>query len=200
MPRNVDRDERRREVARAAIQLLAKRGPRGLTLRALADELGGSITLVTHFYPNRRALLDAVTEQVIEDSATELAALDNEHLAPDERLRQFLTWLLPTTPDALALERGRVMLAAEPDTHFNVQNFYDTWESKTRALIERYLTGLVPAEEKDFYVDLLRVVGNGVVLSAVEHPKTWTEDKQRAFIDGVIRLLRPRVGTGTGEV
>jgi AcrR family transcriptional regulator len=194
MPRNVDRDERRREVARAAIQLLAKRGPRGLTLRALADELGGSITLVTHFYPNRRALLDAVTEQVIEDSATELAALDNEHLAPDERLRQFLTWLLPTTPDALALERGRVMLAAEPDDHFNVQSFYDTWESKIRALIERYLTGLVPPEEKDFYVDLLRVVGNGVVLSAVEHPKTWTEDKQRAFIDGVIRLFQQASG------
>ena len=52
----------RREVARAAIQLLARRGPRGLTLRALAEEMGGSITLVTHFFPNRRALLDAVLD------------------------------------------------------------------------------------------------------------------------------------------
>src|SRR5207253_2248164 len=117
------------EVARAAIQLLAKRGPRGLTLRALAEELGGSITLVTHFYPNRRALLDAVTEQAIEDSAAELGAFDEQDLAPAERLRQFLVWLLPTTPEGLEMERGRVMLASESDTHFNVQNFYDTWES-----------------------------------------------------------------------
>jgi AcrR family transcriptional regulator len=190
MPRNVDRDERRREVARAAIRLLSKRGPRGLTLRGLAEEMGGSITLVTHFYPNRRELLDAVTEQVMEDSAAELAALDDQQLSPEERLRQFMTWLLPTTPDALAMERSRVMLAAEPDAHFNVQRFYDTWESETRRLIERHVADLVPAEEKDFYVDLLRVIGNGVVLSAVEHPKTWTEEKQSAFIDGVIELIQ----------
>ncbi len=199
MPRNVDRDERRREVTRAAIQLLAKRGPRGLTLRALADELGGSITLVTHFYPNRRALLDAITEQVIEDSTAELAAFDDQDLAPAERLRQFLIWLLPTTPDYIEMERGRVMLASETDAHFNVQKFYDTWESTTRGLIERYVTPLVPAEEKDFYVDLLRVIGNGVVLSAVEHPKTWTEDKQLAFVDGVIRLLQHASGSNSPE-
>jgi AcrR family transcriptional regulator len=190
MPRSVDRDERRREVARAAIQLLARRGPRGLTLRALAAELGGSITLVTHFFPNRRALLDAVTEQAIEDWAPELATFDTGELTPAERLRGFLTWLLPTTAEALALERGRVMLASESDAHFNVQNFYDTWEARIRELIERYIGPLVPPAEKEFYIDLVRVIGNGVVLSAVEHPKYWTEDKQRSFIEGLLPLLQ----------
>jgi AcrR family transcriptional regulator len=190
MPRFVDHDERRREVARAAFQLLSKRGPRGLTLRALADELGGSITLVTHFFPSRRALLDAITEQVIEDSAAELATLDTPGLTPAERLRRFLTWLLPTTAEALGVERGRVMLASESDAHFNVQKFYDTWEARIRELIERYVGPLVPPEEKEFYIDLVRVIGNGVVLSAVEHPKYWTEEKQRSFIEGLVLLLQ----------
>lgn len=189
MPRSVDHDERRREVARAAIRLLARKGPRGLTLRALADELGGSITIVTHFFRNRSAILDAVTQQILEDGAGELAALGGDEVSPEDRLRGLLHWLLPTNDEALALERGRVMMAAESDAHFNVQNFYDTWEEKTRELIGDYLPPAVPANRREFYVDLVRVIQNGVILSAVEHPKYWTPAKQEAFIDALMPLI-----------
>ncbi|MDR2986133.1 MAG: TetR/AcrR family transcriptional regulator [Nocardiopsaceae bacterium] len=194
MPRNVDHDERRRDIARAAIRLLAKSGPRGLTLRALADELGGSITLVTHFFPNRRALLDAVTSQAIEDIPTDLASAEDTQLAPAERLRAFLVWLLPTTAEALQLERSRVLLSAESDAHFNVQDFFDTWERTTRDLIERYVTPLVPEGERQFYIDLLRVVQNGVVLSSVEHPKYWTPERQIEFIDALVPVIEQLSG------
>jgi AcrR family transcriptional regulator len=197
LPRSVDHDERRRDIARAAIRLLAKNGPQGLTLRALAEELGGSITLVTHFFPNRRALLDAVTSQVIEDSATDLASFEDAQLAPSERLRGFLMWLLPTTAETLQLERGRVLLSAESDAHFNVQEFFDTWERTIRDLIERYVTPLVPESERQFYIDLLRVVQNGVVLSSVEHPKYWTPEKQIEFIDALVPVIE-RLSTGPG--
>ena len=199
MPRNVDHDERRREVARAAIRLLARKGPRGLTLRALADELGGSITIVTHFFRNRSAILDAVTQQILEDGAGELAALGSEVVTPEKRLRGLLNWLLPSNDESLALERGRVMMAAESDAHFNVQNFYDTWEEKTRELIADYLPPTVPPERKEFYVDLVRVIQNGVILSAVEHPKYWTPAKQEAFIDALMPLLGQAAAEGSPE-
>jgi AcrR family transcriptional regulator len=198
LPRSVDHDERRRDIARAAIRLLAKNGPRGLTLRSLADELGGSITLVTHFFPNRRALLEAVPSQVLEDSATDLAAFESAQLAPAERLRGFLMWLLPTTAETLQLERGRVLLSAESDAHFNVQEFFDTWERAIRDLIERYLAPLVPESERQFYVDLLRVVQNGVVLSSVEHPKYWTPEKQVEFIDALVPVIERLSATPGG--
>lgn len=198
MPRSVDHDERRRDIARAALRLLAKNGPRGLTLRALADELGGSITLVTHFFPNRRALLDAVTSQVIEDSATDLASFESAQLAPADRLRAFLMGLLPTTAETLQLERGRVLLSAESDAHFNVQEFFDTWERTVRDLIERHVAPLVPEGERQFYIDLLRVVQNGVVLSSVEHPKYWTPEKQIEFIDALVPVIE-RLSAGPGE-
>lgn len=189
MPRSIDHEERRRDIARAAIRLISRAGPRGLTLRALAEELGGSITLVTHFLPNRRALLDVVTQQLIEDSASELAEADMPGLPPAERLRRFLTWLLPTTADALALERSRVLMSAESEAHFDVQNFFDTWESAIRALIEQYIAPLVSPPELQFYVDLLRVIQNGVVLSAVEHRGYWTEEKRLAFIDSLVPMI-----------
>jgi hypothetical protein len=37
---------------------------------------------------------------------------------------------------------------------------------------------------------LVRVIGNGVVLSAVDHPKYWTEEKQRSFIEGLVLLFQ----------
>jgi AcrR family transcriptional regulator len=188
MPRSVDHDERRKEIARAANRLIAKSGSRGLTLRALADELGGSITMITHFLPNRRAILDAATAQLIEDSSAELADIDAPDLTPAERLRRFLIWLLPTTENALALERSRVLMTTEPDTRF-VREFYDAWETTIRALVQRYIAPLVPPPELEFYTDLLRVVQNGVVLSAVEHPDYWTREKQLAFIGTLIPLV-----------
>ncbi|HEX5303846.1 MAG TPA: hypothetical protein VFW50_43315 [Streptosporangiaceae bacterium] len=130
-------------------------------------------------------------------------------LPPAERLRRFLTWLLPTTADALALERSRVLMSAESEAHFDVQNFFDTRESAIRALIEQYIAPLVSPPELQFYVDLLRVIQNGVVLSAVEHPGYWTEEKQLAFIDSLgahdradIRDKRPvrtRKGSSPGR-
>jgi AcrR family transcriptional regulator len=186
----VDHDERRREVAQAAIRLLARSGPSGLTLRALADELGGSITIVTHFFRNRSEILDAVTQLLIEDSAVELGALGGEEVTAEERVRGVLEWLLPLSDEALALERSRVMMVAESDSRFNVQQFYDTWETKTRDLIAEHLPAGIPPDSRAFYVDLVRVLQNGVILSAVEHPKYWTGDKQYAFIDGLVELFR----------
>lgn len=189
MPRSVDHDERRREIARAGLRLLAKSGPRGLTLRALAEELGGSITMVTHFFPNRRVLLDAIMAHLLEEGATELASVDREHPSPSERLRAFLIWLLPTTDEAIQLERSRVLMSSESDAHFNVQEFFDNWEKTMRKLIGRYIAPFVPPAELRFYVDLLRVIENGVVLSSVEHPKYWTPEKQAEFIDGLVPLI-----------
>jgi AcrR family transcriptional regulator len=190
VPRSVNHDDRRRDVARAAIRLLARSGPRGLTLRALADELGGSITLVTHFFPNRRAVLDAVTNHLLEEGLAELEEFEQSELEPQERLRAFLMWLLPTTVESLQLERSRILMSAESDAHFNVQAFFDTWEQAIREMIERFVAPLVPQAERAFYIDLLRVIENGVVLSSVEHPKYWTPERQIEFIDNLVPVIQ----------
>jgi hypothetical protein len=57
---------------------------------------------------------------------------------------------------------------------------------------------LVPERERQFYIDLLRVVQNGVVLSSVEHPKYWTPEKQIEFIDALVPVIE-RLSAGKGE-
>lgn len=57
MPAPGDHDARRRDVSVAVWSVLAARGFGGLTLRAVATEMGASTGLLTHYFPTKRALL-----------------------------------------------------------------------------------------------------------------------------------------------
>ncbi len=97
MPRHVDPAQRRREITVAAVRILARSGPRSLTLKSLAEELGGSITLVTHFFSNREDLFSAVVQELTEGYDHELAEME-AGASPVERLRILLQWMVPRMP------------------------------------------------------------------------------------------------------
>jgi TetR/AcrR family tetracycline transcriptional repressor len=54
----------RNDIVRAALPLLERTGVDGLTVRAVADELGISSPAVYHYFANRDALIDRLCEQV----------------------------------------------------------------------------------------------------------------------------------------
>ena len=188
MPRQVDRAQRRREISTAAIKLLAERGPAALTLRELAREMGGSITLITHFYPNRSALLEGIIDQSIADYDADLAALETD-LAPPARLRVLLEWMLPIDETSRKEEVARVMLLGSIDSDLPVQRFFDAMESKMRSLLQDHLSALVPADQVAPIAETLRVFTNGIVLSAAEHPTEWPPARQFAVLDRVLNAL-----------
>lgn len=56
-PARGDHDARRTEVSQAVWRVLAARGFGGLTLRAVATEMGATTGLLTHYFPSKRALV-----------------------------------------------------------------------------------------------------------------------------------------------
>jgi hypothetical protein len=61
---------------------------------------------------------------------------------------------------------------------------------------------LVEPARVDVTVDALRVIVNGVVLSAVEHPRKWPTKRQLALLDhmlGCLGLQKPRAVLVTGD-
>jgi AcrR family transcriptional regulator len=201
MPRIVDRAERRREIAYAALRLMSTRGPAALTLRALAEELGGSITLVTHFYRNRAELLKGIADQLVDDYDAHLAALEKG--ADDlTRLRVLLKWMLPLTMEARSEERARVLLNAERQSDLHVESFFEAMDKKMRALLRDHVTPLVEPARVDVTVDALRVMVNGVVLSAVEHPRKWPAKRQLALLNHMLDCLglyKPETAPASGN-
>ncbi|MEU1020080.1 TetR/AcrR family transcriptional regulator [Streptomyces sp. NPDC005898] len=57
----------REDVLAAAEHLVMRHGPRALTMRGLADELGAAVTSIYWHVGNREALLDALVERTLAD-------------------------------------------------------------------------------------------------------------------------------------
>ena len=188
MPRFVDPEERKASIISAMIEALAEGGFPTFTLRSLAKRMGGSSTLITHYFPNRDALIGALLESVLMDAdakSGELLQIDDPH----ERLHAVLKYFLPDDPETLALERVRVALVAHRDAEPALREFFDKLEPGMRGVMRAGLEEFVDAEDLDEMVDVLRAWTSGLALSAVEHPEMWTPERQTAALERFVSSM-----------
>lgn len=98
MPRTKgDHEARRRDVSEAVWQVMATRGFAGLTLRAVAAELGATTGLLTHYFPTKRALLEHALDLLEQRTVSRPRRRTGQGLAA---LRDALLDILPLTPGA----------------------------------------------------------------------------------------------------
>lgn len=163
--------------------VLARGGYSALTLRALAEALGGSMTLVTHYFPTQSDLMKAVLEHQLTLFDNDLAELQGSS-DPAARLRTLLEWFLPDDDESWDQERARVLLAihAQSDNEWMASHL-DRIEQRMRELLREHLRPLVDARDLEPATDMVRMTINGIVLSAVEHRPYWTPQRQRSVLD-----------------
>lgn len=183
MPRYVDHDARRDEIIGAMIEVIADSGLHGLSFRSVADRLGGSTTLVTHYYPTIKDLLDDLAVRFIQSWDRELAALHAGVDDPYERLWMLLMWLLPLDVRGRREERSRIALLADQLAGHEHRAKFEAYEKRIRQYFREQVSELVPGDEVEPAVELLRVVVNGIGLSTCEHPAKWTRRRQLAVIE-----------------
>lgn len=188
MPRQVDPIERRRQITSAAINILATGGASALTLKSLAEELGGSITLVTHFFASREDIFTAVVDDLAESYDSELQALEAGADAAG-RLKILLEWMVPLSPQDVDQESGRIALISQRHTHQGIDHFFEVMENRVRGLLSSHLEPVVPERDVPQLVDYLRALTNGLALSAVEHPEIWTKERVLGVIYRSIEAL-----------
>jgi AcrR family transcriptional regulator len=200
MPRHVDHEDRRRQIVAATLDVLAEQGASGLSFRTVASRMGGSSTLVTHYFRTRQELIDALVEFTTTSWSDEVADLDAGTEDPRERLRLFLRWMLPTDEEALKEEIARINLLGDRDARLRTQHVFAAWDEKVRELMARHLEGIVDPERVPAVVDLLRSLTNGIALSVVEHPGDWPTERQHAVLDELLvtlDLMPATVGSAT---
>jgi AcrR family transcriptional regulator len=90
--------DRRTEVAAAAWRVIAREGLDRASMRAIAQELGASTGVVTHYFRDKDALILFALERVFESVLTDMNALMVGPLGLDQ-LEQMICLALP-------LERG----------------------------------------------------------------------------------------------
>lgn len=190
MPKQVDHDARRAEIARAALQILATGGPSALTIRALAQALGGSTALVTHYFPTRQAVVEGLVDVLLEIWRKEVDALRRQEGGALEP-RSFLLWMLPLTDWTRLCERARLTFhVASGEDREIAQRLLGTIDQWMRAELARVLAPKVTdPTERERLVDLLRATAGGLVLGAVEHPDRWPPERMVAVVDDLLGRL-----------
>ncbi|MCC9307558.1 TetR/AcrR family transcriptional regulator [Kitasatospora sp. RB6PN24] len=107
-PARGDHEARRRDVSAAVWRVLADRGFGALTLRAVAAEMGASTGLLTHYFPNKQALLRTALEVLAEQSARR-----PRRTAPADGLPALRTLLLDVLPlDAAGTAGNRIWVGS----------------------------------------------------------------------------------------
>lgn len=188
MPRYVDHAARRRLILETVIAALAEGGLENLTLRSLAQRLGGSVTLVTHYFPTKEELVTAALDQIFTDAERmlgELRVIEDPH----RRLIEVVNYFLPTDDEGLQLERVRVATIIHRNGDPIIGQFFERLEPAMRAVIRTGIESFYPADQLDDMVDLYRSWLSGMALSAVEHPEIWTPERRKAVLAVFLRFV-----------
>ena len=195
MPRVVDHEERRLQIAQVVDQLVYEQGIQGVTIREVAARVGYSTTVVSHYFSSKLEML-VFTHQVARSKAEGLVAdaiRDGrplaetlEHLLPitEERWRDWHTWFAfwgrtPVQPD--------VTREWEEGTH-NAHALFV-------ALIERaQRAGQFPAQiDSASAATQLQVFVNGIASLVAQDRIAWPPERQRSMLQSLMQGAFPGV-------
>jgi AcrR family transcriptional regulator len=189
MPRYVDHEERRRQIVEATCQVVAEKGLPGLSFRAVAARLGGSTTVVTHYFGSQRELVEGCVAGLVEMWAKELAELEQSAADPHQRLMLLLESLVPLDDAGRMQERARINLLAGQIQGSELGRLAEVWETSVREAISNHLRAITRRLDTKQMVDVLRALTNGLALSAIEHPDRWPAEDMVATLRTVTESL-----------
>lgn len=193
MPKQVDPNARRAELAAATRRAILRRGLEGVTLREVAREAGWSIGVLTHYFETKDELL----RYSLADPAWVMNRFTS--MQPDglESIRRLLERLLPTSPGMR--EMWQVWMT-----------FWVSWpgdsgwdeERRTRQRrFRRYCRDLIvhardrgelcPARDENADGDALATLIHGLGVQATLDPRGWSAARQRAELDAFFAARLP---------
>ncbi|MFJ2865500.1 TetR/AcrR family transcriptional regulator [Kitasatospora sp. NPDC087314] len=193
-PARGDHDARRLEVSEGVWRVLSSRGFEGLTLRAVAAELGASTGLLTHYFPSKRALLSHALEELDRRSGSRprrAAPADGAPVPPAglARLRAALLDILPLDGAAAADNRIWVgswdVALAEPElAAAHAGRYARSREALAAHVADAQRLGELPAE-----ADAAALAAGaqafvlGLVVQALFAPAEFPSERQAALLD-----------------
>ncbi|MFH8529985.1 TetR/AcrR family transcriptional regulator [Streptomyces tendae] len=199
MPRSKgDHEARRRDVSAAVWQVMATRGFAGLTLRAVAAELGASTGLLTHYFPTKRALVEYALDLLEQRTLSRPRREAGQGLAA---LRDALLDILPLTPEAV--DSNRVWVSSwdaalsDPALSADYARKYAQGRERLRTRVAAAQDlGELPRGDPAHIAAGAQSFVLGLVVQALFDPVTFTPERQVELLDGYLAAL---AGGGSGK-
>lgn len=194
MPRTKgDHEARRRDVSAAVWNVLAAHGFAGLTLRAVAAELGATTGLLTHYFPNKKTLI-AYAMQLLENRTE-----SRPRRPPGEgvaAVRSALLDVLPLTPDATVSNRIWVSswdaALSDPDLSADYARKYADGRARlTRRIATAQQLGELPAGDPAPIAAAAHAFALGLIVQALFDPAVFPPERQIELLDTYLDALAP---------
>ncbi|AHH95064.1 TetR/AcrR family transcriptional regulator [Kutzneria viridogrisea] len=187
MPKIVDHEARRRELAEAVWRVISNEGPHRASVRAVAAESGWSTGSLRHYFPTQDALLLFAMELLTERVRARVAEVGERE--PRPLLRRICCELLPLT-EPLRVE-AEVWLAMVSRAH--VDPALRQAERAARGAMSELFTSLLRhaadtgalAATRDVELESLRLLAltDGLVMAALFDPERADPASQLAALD-----------------
>lgn len=194
MPREVDIDERRAELAAAAARVIARLGIGGATLREVAAEAGWTTGALTHYFANKRELLVFTLSASLD--ARRARRSERTSLSAEEALRSVLVAALPTDEATMLHWTVTVAFCAQAvcDAELALvqRDAYRDFRADVAKLVRRCgrAAGAAAVTEAERLIATL----DGVALQALFDPESWPASRQLAVVDSALkRAVPPRI-------
>lgn len=187
MPRVVDHEERREEIAEAAWRVIERNGPEGASLREIAREAGYTTGLITHYFADKRELtafafglmvnrsaarmVESLEEAGIVGALAEILPLD------DARRRETTVWL--------ALMGASL---TDPDLAAELRQRYRQAREAMLPVFEATLGG-TRDEDPDIVADELLAVVDGITVDALTDPERYPPERQLSLLRRALERL-----------
>ncbi|GLZ75586.1 TetR family transcriptional regulator [Actinorhabdospora filicis] len=193
MPAKGDHDARRRDVSEAVWRVVATAGFTGLTMRAVAAELGASTGLVTHYFPSKALLVRHALDLAAE--RTDERPLRTPEAPGLAALRAAVLDVAPVDGDAVAMNRVWVSSwdLALADAGFGAAQAarYTRWRAKlARHVADAQERGEIGAGDPADLAARVAAFTHGLVTQALFDPEAFGAARQERLVDGFLDSLR----------
>jgi len=192
MPRTKgDHEARRRDVSEAVWRVLATQGFGGLTMRAVAAELGATTGLLTHYFPAKRDLVRHALDLLDERTVARPRRRAGQGLAA---VRAALLDILPLSPEATASNRIWVSswdtALADPGLSEDHAGRYARGRARLAELIAAAQElGELPPGDPDRTAAGARSFALGLVVQALLSPAAFPPERQTELVDDYLAAL-----------
>src|SRR5262249_54782458 len=171
MPKVVDHEQRRRELAEAVWRVIRRNGVDGASVRTVAQEAGWSAGALRHYFRTQSELLDFAIELAAERIRQRVGALE---LADDPRraVEQLLSELLPLDDERRAENEVWLAFTAraliDPQLRVRSAEIDDALRAASLRAVE--MLGLPAGRERALEAERLHALLDGLALHAAMHP------------------------------
>lgn len=197
MPRRVDHAHKRAEIVRATWQIIAERGIEATTMRELARELGLANGSVTHYFPDKKAILTAAFQHVFDATNARYAReAAREGLEGIPALRIFLLQTLPID-DERRLE-ARIVIpfleyaAIDEGMADLFRSMMQQWQNQINGSLREAQERGQARDDLDLTVasDAILAMVTGAQATGVLLPASASPPRMTAMVDAFLDTLR----------